>query len=61
MANTASCEAAAGGVMSNGRKLNTPAKPYVVPQTAAGKVAHVTDPDSRNLKASSRVIQGYNA
>ena len=53
-ANTAYEAWRARGVMSNGRKLNTPAKPYVVPQTPAGKV-NVTDLDSRNLKA----FRGY--
>jgi Transposase DDE domain/Transposase domain (DUF772) len=59
-ANTAYEAWRARGVMSNGRRLNTPAKPYVVPQTPAGKV-NVTDPDSRNLKAFRGYVQGYNA
>ncbi len=50
----------ARGVMANGRKLNTPAKPYVPPQTPAGKV-NVTDPDSRNVKTPRGYMQGYNA
>jgi hypothetical protein len=46
--------------MSNGRKLNTPAKPYVVPDTPVGKI-NVTDPDSRNVKTPRGYMQGYNA
>jgi len=59
-ANTAYEAWRARGVMSNGRKLNTPARPYVVPETPAGKI-NVTDPDSRNLKAFRGYVQGYNA
>ena len=50
----------ARGVMANGRKLHTPAKPYVPPETPAGKV-NVTDPDSRNVKTPRGYMQGYNA
>jgi hypothetical protein len=34
------------GVMSNGRRLITPNKPYLLPEVPVGKV-NVTDPDSR--------------
>src|SRR5438067_2809406 len=50
----------ARGVMADGRKLSTPAKPYVPPETPAGKV-NVTDPDSRNVKTPRGYMQGYNA
>src|SRR6266550_3142993 len=50
----------ARGVMADGRKLSTPAKPYVPPETPAGKV-NVTDPDSRNVKTPRGYVQGYNA
>jgi hypothetical protein len=59
-ANTAYEAWRARGVMSNGRKLNTPAKSYVAPERPAGKI-NVTDPDSRNLKAFRGYVQGYNA
>src|SRR5664279_3937998 len=59
-ANTAYEAWRARGVMSNGRKLNTPAKPYVVPDTPVGKI-NVTDPDSRNVKTPRGYMQGYNA
>lgn len=49
------------GVMSNGRKLNTPVKkPYAPPAFPTGKV-NVTDPDSRTVKVPKGYIQGYNA
>jgi transposase len=50
----------ARGVMANGRKLNTPAKPHVPSERPEGKV-NVVDPDSRNLKAFRGYVQGYNA
>jgi transposase len=50
----------ARGVMANGRKLNTPTKPYVPLEKPAGKV-NVTDPDSRNVKTPRGYMQGYNA
>jgi hypothetical protein len=50
----------ARGVMADGRKLSTPAKPYVPPEMPAGKV-NVTDPDSRNVKTPRGYMQGYNA
>jgi hypothetical protein len=50
----------ARGVMANGRKLNTPAKPYLPPELPQGKV-NIVDPDSRNLKAFRGYLQGYNA
>jgi hypothetical protein len=59
-ANTAYEAWRARGVMANGRKLNTPAKPYVPPETPAGKI-NVTDPDSRNVKTPRGYMQGYNA
>lgn len=59
-ANTAYEAWRARGVMSNERRLNTPAKRYVMPHRPAGKV-NVTDPDSRNLKAFRGYVQGYNA
>jgi hypothetical protein len=59
-ANTAYEAWRARGVMSNGRKMSASPKPYVAPQTPAGKT-NVTDPDSRNLKAFRGYLQGYNA
>ena len=51
----------ARGVMSNGRKLNTPVKKaYTPPHTPPGKI-NVTDPDSRTVKVPKGFIQGYNA
>jgi hypothetical protein len=50
----------ARGVMANGRKLNTPSKPYQPPDRPTGKI-NVTDPDSRLVKATRGYIQGYNA
>ena len=46
--------------MEDGRQLRPPAKPYVPPETPAGKV-NVTDPDSRNVKTPRGYMQGYNA
>src|SRR5437667_1874439 len=46
--------------MADGRKLSTPAKPYVPPETPAGKV-NITDPDSKNVKTPRGYMQGYNA
>jgi transposase len=60
-ANTAYEAWRARGVMSNGRKLNTPVKkPYTPPDIPAGKI-NVTDPDSRTVKVPRGYIQGYNA
>src|SRR5271163_1157981 len=50
----------ARGLTANGRKLSTPAKPYVPPEMPVGKV-NVTDPDSRNVKTPRGYMQGYNA
>ncbi len=43
--------------MADGRKLSTPAKPYVPPEMPAGKV-NVPDPDSRNVKTPRGYVQG---
>jgi transposase len=50
----------ARGVMSNGRRLITPNKPYVLPERPVGQV-NVTDPDSKTVKVPKGFIQGYNA
>jgi transposase len=48
------------GVMSNGRRLITPNKPYQPPERPVGRV-NVTDPDSKTVKVPKGFIQGYNA
>jgi transposase len=50
----------ARGVMSNGRRLITPNKPYQLPERPVGRV-NVTDPDSKTVKVPKGFIQGYNA
>ena len=49
----------ARGVMNNGRRFGRPPNPYEPPQTPVGKV-NLTDPDSRNLKATRGYMQSYN-
>src|SRR4051795_6814668 len=39
----------ARGVMKNGRRFGSPAKPYLPPEQPTGKI-NVSDPDSRNVK-----------
>jgi hypothetical protein len=46
--------------MKDGRRFGRPPDPYQSPATPAG-VINVTDPDSRNVKASRGWVQGYNA
>jgi transposase len=52
------------GIASDGSRRMTGAraqiKPYPLPDRPAGKI-NVTDPDSRNLKATRGWVQGYNA
>ena len=48
------------GRTSDGRRLGRRPKPWKPPQRPAGKI-NLTDPDSRNLKASRGYVQGYNA
>ncbi len=50
----------ARGVMRDGRRFGSPAKPYTPPQQPVGKI-NVTDPDSRNVKTPRGYVQGYNA
>jgi transposase len=50
----------ARGVMKDGRRFGSPAKPYSPPETPTGKV-NVTDPDSGLVKARQGFIQGYSA
>jgi transposase len=48
------------GVMSDGRRFGGPPKPYRPPAKPEGKI-NTTDPDSKNMKAFRRYVQGYNA
>jgi transposase len=50
----------ARGVMKDGRRFGSPAKPYSPPDTPQGKV-NVTDPDSGLVKGRAGFIQGYSA
>ncbi len=51
----------ARGVMRDGRRFGSPAKPYTPPpEQPVGKI-NVTDPDSRNVKTPRGYVQGYNA
>jgi transposase len=50
----------ARGVMRDGRRFGSPAKPYTPPPEPVGKI-NVTDPDSRNVKTPRGYVQGYNA
>ena len=46
--------------MKDGRRFGRPPNPYQPSETPAGKI-NVTDPDSRNVKTSRGLVQGYNA
>src|SRR3954469_16875316 len=46
--------------MKDGRRFGRPPDPHPPPPPAA-RVINVTDPDSRNVKASRGWVQGYNA
>ncbi len=48
------------GKTSDGRRLGKRPKPWKPPERPTGKI-NLTDPDSRNLKASRGYVQGYNA
>ena len=50
----------ARGRMKDGRRFGRPPDPVAMPDTPQGKV-NLSDPDSRNVKASRGWVQGYNA
>ena len=50
----------AQGQMKDGRRFGGPPKPYEPPDKPEGKI-HLTDPDSKNMKAYRGYVQGYNA
>jgi hypothetical protein len=59
-ANAASEAYRARGRMKDGRRFGRPPDPYQPPNTPTGAI-NLTDPDSRNVKASRGWVQGYNA
>jgi hypothetical protein len=50
----------AQGRMKDGRRFGGPPKPYQPPEVPQGKV-NLTDPDSKQIKATDSYVQGYNA
>jgi hypothetical protein len=46
--------------MKDGRRFGGPPKPYTPPEIPDGKV-NLTDPDSKQIKATDTYVQGYNA